>query len=395
MHSNILLIDGQVFQTEARDRGMGRYSASLVKSLLAQNHYKTVKLVINMNLRADLMEDKGLRKMLRGIDIVKLSLKDTTKTKIEAATVHNKLEINHYINSISSENCDIDYLILSPFQEPVVSVFPDGVRKTLIFYDLIPYLYHLRYQASMQFDNYLKRFSLLFEADRLLTISQSVRDDLMMYLGIQKNRIVSIDGAAIKSDNKSQKPKGVVLPANYILMPTSDDPRKNNLRAVMGFEEFRSSQSDNYKLVITSNIHKSERDRLNAQSKNLLFTGKVKDAELDWLYTKCQAVLFVPESEGLGLPILEAVLNNKRVICSSISVFKEISIDAFYYCDHENHHSIANSIIQALGADDRSVPKTKYKSILRHYNWVQTAKRSIQAIKSIKIGGLRNRSRKN
>lgn len=390
MQKKLLIIDGQIFQTDARDRGMGRYSARLIESLLKQKNYDKVQLIIAKHTRRNRRCTEDIHEMFPDIDVVRLNLKNTTKNSVEKAFFHNKKEINNYISDILRENYKIDYLILSPFQEPVVSVFPEGVKKILIFYDLIPYLYHNQYRKLMQFDNYLKRFSLLFQADKILTISQSVRDDLMVYLGIPDDQIAAIDGAAIKSDESPVKPAGIDVPDKYILMPTSDDPRKNNLRAVLGFEKFKSAQNENYKLVITSRIHKSERNRLEKFSKNLLFTGNIKEAELDWLYERCEAVLFAPESEGLGLPILEAVLTNKRVVCSSINVFKEISKDAFYYCDHEDQNSIADAITSALATSNRSVPKKEYQSILDHYNWDQTAKRSIRAIDSTKVRKVRN-----
>jgi len=383
--SKTLVIDGQVFQTDARDRGMGRYSAYLIRSIIEQNYYDNVQIIIKKHTNDKATYSENLNGMFFNVDVIPLNLSDTKKTKIESAFVHNKKEINNYMSGISDENTSIDYLIPCPFQEPLVSVFPDGVNKILVFYDLIPYLYHHRYKPLMQFDNYLKRFSLLIEADKILSISQSVRDDLIQYLGIPGNKIVAIDGAAIESGDAPKRPSGIEIPEKYILMPTSDDPRKNNLRAVLGFEEFRSTQHEDYKLVVTSKIHRNERTRLETFSDNLLFTGNVKENELDWLYDNCKVVLFTPESEGLGLPILEAVLNNKRVICSSINVFKEISEDAFYYCDHENQHSIASAIIRSLASKDLSIPKAKYQSISKHYSWDQTAKRSIFAIKDITL----------
>lgn len=393
MLKNILVIDGQVFQTDARDRGMGRYSECLIKSLIKQHHYAKVQIVISKNLHVNHICSEDLRKVFKGVEVVYLDLFDASRSRIESAIAHNREAVNNYISTISSQYSSVDYLIPSSFQEPAVSVFPNGVKKILIFYDLIPYLYHTRYQSLMQFDNYLKRFSLIFEADKILTISQSVRDDLIVYLGIPDKRIVSIDGAPIKSIENPLKPESFDVPDKFILMPTSDDPRKNNLRAVLGFEEFRSAQGQDYKLVITSKIHKSERSRLGIFSKNIIFTGNLEEAELDWLYDKCQAVLFVSESEGLGLPVLEGVLASKRIICSSLNVFKEISEDGFYYCDYENQHSIAVAITRALMTDDRSVPEPKYKSIMKHYSWDQVARRSVLAIKNTKMVKIRKRQK--
>lgn len=382
MNKRWLIIDGQIFQTDARDRGMGRYSARLISAIIAQKKYSRIEILLTRNRHTNPLTKEYAAEMFPGVSLVYLDLTDASRTKIESAEAHNKQEIEKHIANSKYEKHEIDFLIPSAFQEPVASVYPDGVKKAVVFYDLIPYLYHFRYEAVMQFENYLKRFHLLFDADVILAISRSVKDDLMVYLGIPEERIATIDGAPIESHLEQKRPSGIEVPAHYILMPTSDDPRKNNLRAVLGFEEFRSTQNIGYKLVITSKIHHTEQARLRIFSKNLIFTGNISEPELDWLYSECDAVLFVPESEGLGLPILEGVLANKRVICSTLNVFKEISTDGFYFCDHENQHSIALALTRALGAGSSDISKTTYTSILKHYSWLATGARAVNAIGS-------------
>lgn len=379
--SKQLVVDGQIFQSAARDRGMGRYSEYLLSAILKEASYEKVYLIFAKKPHAVGVNNKSLKGLFDSVEVVYLDLSSTTRHNLKNATAHNKKSINEFISSLNIDPLSIDFLIPSLFQEPIVSVFPDMTKNFVIFYDLIPYLYHSRYADKMPFENYLKRFKLLFEADKILTISQAVRDDLAVYLGIPYTRTQVIDGAAIRSDKRPVPPLGMQQPEKFILMPTSDDPRKNNLRAVLGFEQFNTRSTSNYKLVITSKIHRSERERLQSFSNNIIFTGNIVEAELDWLYGMAEAVLFVPESEGLGLPILEAVHVNKRVVCSSLDVFKEISSDAFYYCNHEDQYSIASALEDALTDLEKGVPDAKYRKILKHYSWLETAKRAITAMR--------------
>lgn len=391
MSQKTLVVDGQIFQTDARDRGMGRYSTRLISSLIDASNYKDVKLILTRKSQANKLHDDVAQKLFNGAEVVYLDLLNTEKVKLETATNNNKKVIEAYIAKLTNDPANIDYLIPSLFQEPVVSIFPDEVKKILVFYDLIPYLYHRRYERVMQFENYLKRFKALMAADVILSISQAVKDDLVMYLGLPKERIKVVDGAAIVSPYPAEKPGHITLPPKFILMPTSDDPRKNNLKAVLGFEEFRASQGSDFKLVITSKIHRNEQERLSLFSQNLIFTGNLRDQELDWLYKECEIVLFVPESEGLGLPILEAVEAHKRVVCSSINVFKEISNDAFYFCNHEDQHSIAAALESALLHKKRdSFTEKKYKTITDHYNWPKTGERSFDAITDTSVRHSKN-----
>jgi glycosyltransferase involved in cell wall biosynthesis len=374
-----LIIDGQIFQTDAKDRGMGRYSTYLIETLIKQqNFYQEIEVILTDNLPISEMLKKDIADRLAGARLHIFNLWVVKKHRIEDCFDHNQSVLNSYVASQVKKGYIVDFLIPSLFQEPIAAVYPENALKLLVFYDLIPYLYYRRYQPLMNFDNYLKRFKYIFEADKIFAISQTVVDDLHIYLGLPKARLVSIDGAAIRSNRPPQKP-ALNLPSKFILMPTSDDPRKNNLLGVLGFEEFRSRlKQSGYKLVITSKIDKREREHLQLFSEDLIFTGNLPEEQLEWLYDYCQAVLFVSDYEGLGLPILEGVEFGKSVVCSSIGVFKEISEQAFRYCDHKNSTSIADAL---EGATAKRPDLKVYAKILQRYSWGQTIERFIEALK--------------
>ena len=46
MTSNILFIDGQVFQSAAWDRGMGKYSLEFIKAMYCLNNYSYDEIII-------------------------------------------------------------------------------------------------------------------------------------------------------------------------------------------------------------------------------------------------------------------------------------------------------------------------------------------------------------
>lgn len=342
-----LIIDGQIFQSAARHRGMGRYSEYLLTALTAEREYNKITIILAKDSHAPEVDPEDLENLFKGSETVFLDLKGATNNTTNGSELHNKKIINNYIKKQLNQKRVIDFLILGAFQEPTVSVFPEGVNKYLIFYDLIPYLYYDKYSTEMPFDKYLDHFKLLFEADKLLCISESVRDDLIVYLGIPLEKTGVIHGAAIRSE-RDPTPPSFTIPKKFILLPTGDDFRKNNHRTVLGFEKFNTESGGEYKLLITSNIHPSEKAKLKKVSRNLIFTGNVHETVMDWLYDKADVVLFAPETEGLGLPILEAVRSNKPVVCSSIEVFKEISKKAFYYCEYLEPDTIAAALNKAI-----------------------------------------------
>lgn len=376
-----LIIDGQIFQTAAKDRGMGRYSVCLIQELLKQkDEFSEIEIILTKNLPTESIGLEELQKTFAGAGTQILDLLTTANHKIEVAFRHNEDVLKNYVRTQQHNGFIVYYLVPALFQEPTVAVFPPNAWKLLLFYDLIPYLYHKNYEPTIKFEDYLKRFKYIYQAEQIFTISKTVADDLMVYLGIPTDRITVIDGAAIRADCAPAAPSSPV-PDNFILMPTSDDLRKNNLRTVIGFEEFRSINNTDHKLIITSKINSREREHLSLFSKHLIFTGSLPEEQLDWLYEKCQAVLFVPEYEGLGLPILEAVERGKNVVCSSIGVFKEISDNAFCFCDHENPSSIAQALETAL---QKKPAAAQYKKIAAHYTWPKTARRLTDAVKNFR-----------
>ena len=121
---------------------------------------------------------------------------------------------------------------------------------------------------------------------------------------------------------------------------------------------FNKSQGNKYKLILTSTFDESSQKLLRQLSSNIIFTGNVSDSELVQLYRHCACLLFASLIEGLGMPVLEAVTNDRPVACSNIDVLTEISKLAFYLFDPYQPDQIAKALSSAISN------KTGLKSIL-------------------------------
>src|SRR5487761_1516307 len=323
-----LIIDAQIFQTPAWHRGMGKYSLNLLTALCETNKFKNIWVSIDILLSGqnEINEEQTseLKKLLPGTNIVMLELhpNDFRDSTINSK---NRFAVDKYVESQATPNKEIDYLILSIMQGEIFPVFPSKstVHKLLLFYDLVPLMFHDVYLSGWTtHSEYLTKIGEVLKADIYFTISKTVANDLTLYLGIEKNRIVNIDGGPIEHGLKK---KTLQVPTPFILMPTGNDPRKNNRFGILGFNEFNQLHSGAYSLVLTSFFTENEQKDLKKISKDIYFTGNISGEELSYLYEHSIGVLFPSEYEGLGLPILEAVEYNKPVACSNISVFKEMS----------------------------------------------------------------------
>lgn len=377
-----LIVDGQLFQTPAWHRGMGKYSLALLDALFKlglNDRYDEVEVVLNKNLAAEKESLDTLSAMFDTVNFVFLDLEVPAPHKaIKDLRTRNKLAIEGFTG-----DQDHDFLILSLFIDEACVVFSDSAeKKMLLFYDLIPFLYHERYKNRIDFEGYLDHFKTIFEATQVFTISQTVADDMEVFLGISKDKLHNIDGASIDRAKLTAKKPQIKLDSKYILMPSGDELRKNNLRAVKGFEEFNSSNGNEYKLVLTSRFSDYTINELRSYSDNLIFTGNIPEEELQWLYLNAELTLFASEYEGLGLPILEAASVGNTIACSDIPVFREISKEGLYFFDYLDTTSIARTIVKALSKDKWEEKKKHYPGILKKYTWHNSATKFLEGIDS-------------
>jgi glycosyltransferase involved in cell wall biosynthesis len=384
-----LIIDCQIFQTYSSQRGMGKYSLELIRALIAEQpeQISSMHFVFTTKKKIDPEIKKQLKDFAPDAEFVELDLdlpkEPREEFSVEPVRHRNKALLNSYIDEQFADEKP-RFLILSVYLDEVCSVFPDRLddnAKLLLYYDSIPYLYHQRYgQFKNFFDHfYLPHTATVFEADKVFTISKTVANDLRLYFGIIREKIVAIDGAPIpRAVDKPVKPKNWKAPADgFVLMPTGQEIRKNNPRAVQAFEKFARETGKDYKLVITSHFNEDGRKDLEQYSDRLIFTGNVPENELIWLYQNCRFVFFASEYEGLGLPVLEAVDENKYIACSDISVFREMSQDAFHFFDPLDTDDIATTLQELDQLVDNGVPNaaaSAYQKVAEHYTWPQTAK---------------------
>lgn len=375
----VIYIDCQFFQTPAWDRGMGKYTHSLLNAAASELGVNSrIFLIFSKNMPADTVMLDTVKKSVPSSEIAELDLRTTEKINYQSAATHNKKILEDFIGKSSGgiDRTRKVFFIPCLFQEPTAPIFPDKTQKIMIYYDAIPLLYYQKYKGAINYSNYLQRYTTLWEADTILTISQTVADDLALYLGIRNDRIkiVNIDGAAISEDKlKPHKPE-VNIPRNFILLATSDDIRKNNKAAVQALEQFRTLSKRDYKLVITSSFRKEHRTELKQISRNIIFTGNIPENELVWLYKNAATVLTTSEYEGLGLPILEALRFDVPIACSDIPVFREISTKAFYYFDPLDTEDITLKLYEAVNRKNWPEKRGLYSAIDNKYTWQRSAK---------------------
>jgi glycosyltransferase involved in cell wall biosynthesis len=196
-----------------------------------------------------------------------------------------------------------------PSRRPVVVSVLDAIAFVLPGYELPgPYARLERRSAR--------------RADRVLTISESAKDDIARVHGVPPARIdVTYLGAPAVE-------QGAKEAGDWFLFVGGTERRKG-LRSVL--EAFASADLGDARLKVVGSHERSAlydgRDDL-PDVPGVEWLGHVSPAELDALYRDALALVFPSTYEGFGLPVVEAQARRTPVIATNTSSIPEVVRDA-------------------------------------------------------------------
>lgn len=375
-----LIVDCQLLQTDDKNRGMGFYFQSILNNLQQVKDQQDVDWVFILNRRSQAIEPqhKELLESFHGLIIYADFLHKGDYELFNDAAEFNRVSLDEALTPLLKKDLKSVFLIPALFSSGIYSVFPtNGTINMMIFYDIIPYLYHEHYfrdHEGVARKDYCQRFREFYRTDHFLAISQTTADDLSIYFGVDPSRITTTLGAAAdRTGLKPKKPRiAQEIGDNYVLMPSGDDYRKNNNLAAKAFNLLAGES----KLVITSNFSEASQRLLTDLCPQVVFSGNVSNEEFLWLVDNAKAVFFPSEYEGLGMPILEAIERNATVICSNIPVFSEISQDAFFYFNPKSITDIKETLEGVVNSKlnvEISEKKKHYSEIMDKFSWDKSA----------------------
>jgi glycosyltransferase involved in cell wall biosynthesis len=223
-------------------------------------------------------------------------------------------------------------------------------------------------------------------ADRLITISQAARDDLVATLGLDPSKIDVAplgvrppEGApAVPADELRRKLQ--LDEAPVVLCVAQKRPYKNLaslIRALPGLED------EGAVLVLpgSSTDHEQELRDLAAElevSSRVRFLDWVSEDELEALYRTATCVVLPSLVEGFGLPVLEAMARGVPVGCSDRSALVEVAGDAALLFDPVDQHAVTETIRRLLRDERlRAELAERGRERVRLFSWRQTAEKTL------------------
>lgn len=399
-----LAVDMQPCMTDSRERGIGRYSLSLVEAMALQ-----------------LGQGDSLDLLLDGVDVDRLS---AARRAIRARVPRGRAVHYAYprgagctesMPSLSACASLLKSRVVDAIEPDVLlacSAFefggafgsgfsPEampGVPRAVIAYDLIPLIFPEKYlpNASLYSAWYRRRTEEFAASDLFLAISDATRRDLVDVLGVHSDRIVVI-GAGLDDefrdvgeiDRKSAAARlvaaGITKP--FILTVGNADWRKNCIGALEAFARLPEELQRTHQLVLTrvgDDVMSALSGRFESIATSVLVLGTVDDATLKDLYRASEVFFFPSLYEGFGLPVLEAMAYGSAVLSSDRGSLPEVALNRSSLFNPDDHREASSLLNRALtDSDFRAGLVAGVQQHAFSFGWEKPASIAIDALRAL------------
>lgn len=404
-----IVIDMQGAQsTGSRFRGIGRYTLSLIQTIVRNRGSHEVFLALNglfpdsiESIRAvfdELLPQENILVWQAPGPVCGLSHEnDWRRRTAELVREAFLAGLNPDIIVISSlfEGLDDDAVTS-------VSTLSNTVPTAAILYDLIPLIQRRPYLENPVVEAwYENKIDHLRRADLLLAISESSRQEGIRHLGFSAESCVNISTAAdpqfqpaqvsVEREDEVRKHYGLLKP--FVMYTGGIDRRKNLEGLIRAYAMLPKTLRAGHQLAIVCSNQPSSRTALETLAKEkglkadeLVLTGFVSEEDLLTLYNLCKAFVFPSWHEGFGLPALEAMSCGRAVIGANTSSLPEVigREDALF--DPMNDTSIAEKLVQVLTDDTfRSGLEQHGLKQAKRFSWDASARSAIAALEAAHV----------
>jgi glycosyltransferase involved in cell wall biosynthesis len=260
-------------------------------------------------------------------------------------------------------------------------LFPRGyasmlhlTKEYVIIHDMIPFYYHENYP---DYFNKLENFYIMWrlkasarKADRVITISEASKRDIIKYSHTDEKRIAVINNGYNAIEKKSyEEPK-----EDYIIALTSPLPHKNAEGIVKSYERYCGITKSPLPLKIIGISDILQYNLEERVSRNITCIKYVeKNEDLYQLIYGARVFLFLSLVEGFGFPPIEAMQLKTPVICSNLSSLPEVVQDAAVCVNPTDYVSVAEAIEAVLnGSYDIGELCRKGEINAERFNWQKT-----------------------
>lgn len=231
------------------------------------------------------------------------------------------------------------------------------------------------------------------EADRIIAVSQSTKNDVVRLCGVEPDKIAVIyEGSPSLHQNVSVANEQAMLDklgitGPYYLYLGTIEPRKNIDTIVKAFE-LLAAEDPSVQLVIAGSWgwrYESVKLQIEGSPFNsrILLPGYVSLEEKFLLYRNALAFVFVSHYEGFGIPVLEAYAMGTSVITANNSSLPEVAGDAAWYVQkHTDFQELARVMgtMRTVSTQDRSKKAQLGRERCKRFTWKKCAEHTLHIL---------------
>lgn len=263
--------------------------------------------------------------------------------------------------------------------------FPAWIKGSMVtcVHDCIPELVPTAYTGTIRrlIVKPLKIFQrkkALMKSERILTVSENSKRDIINIYGIKPEKIIVAGNAwqhinRVKYDDELNR-KYNLLNGKYYFTLGSRVPHKN-LKWIV---EAAKQSKDEIFVVSGENTYYNNFENEKFPD-NIIFTGYITDAQIKSLMKECKAFLFPSFYEGFGIPPMEALSQGAKIIISDSSSLPEIYRNSAYYI---NPYDVSNIDLEEILKGEVNSPD----EVLNRYSWKKTAKIVYETLRTVNSG---------
>lgn len=378
-------IDARAISNINRYRGIGRYTAHLVDSVISQaNNLDFVLFGYGKTPPENTMRPE----IWNVVDWVEIPVSRRAKeypSPVEYWTFANVVE-----RSRVSLFHGIDHN-LTPFLK---------CKSIVTVHDLILLVLRGPYLGPKSYIWITAHRKAAQKASAVIAVSESTKKDIhrLWKISLEKIHVIyegvsygfeHIDTEVLDSHLEKH---GIQRP--YFLYIGGFDPRKNIHNMLLAFKRFLQTAQSGHKFVVCGNVAGFE-EYLRSETadmgleQNIIMPGFVSDEDLRYLLSGAEALIFVSVYEGFGLPTIEAMALGTPVIASRSSSMPEILAGAGVLVDPFDPGDIAFAMLR-ICSDSQFRDNIAQKGLEKamEFTWEKAASRILEIYRAVLEGGV-------
>lgn len=201
------------------------------------------------------------------------------------------------------------------------------------------------------------------KANRIATVSEFSKKDIsenyhinpslidVVYNGISSDFNPNTEAQKIQTKQKFSNGK------DYFLFVGSMNPRKNLVRLITAFAEFKKETNSDLKLLLAGQQAWGMSDLYQVLDglpckDDVIFTNRLSNEDLGNVMASAFALTFVPYFEGFGIPLVEAMQSEIPILTSNVTSLPEVAGQAALFVNPYEIQEIKNGMLKLYNSPE-------------------------------------------